>query len=363
MAATSALAAYTILMRDPWGKRRSKRGNMTQLSTSYLFTNQRWDKRLGLYDYNARYYDAGLGRFISSDSIIPDEANPNAFNRFAYNYNNPINYTDPDGHTPQWFDNARNWVSDHQQEIIIIVSAILVTAVLVGVVAGTGGLGAMAIGSTGGLGAMAIGSVVGATMDLGFQVATEYGEDGNIDLRNDIDLASIAVSGVVGGVSAGAGGIISKTIATRTASAAIGRIGANAAASAAIGGSGEAMLQDFRDEPRDWSAVGTTALWSGGLGGAASALDEVAQAAAQQIRNIRAERVHNNTSFFQRRMAEHVYNNRVYDPPSHTGVLEGMATVGGFILGNSTPAIPYLEQTQNAQEQQGHNGGSGSRIR
>ena len=63
---------YRIVQRDPWGKERPYQyGNMQELATSYLFTNQRWDERLGLYDYNARYYDAGLGRFISADSIVP----------------------------------------------------------------------------------------------------------------------------------------------------------------------------------------------------------------------------------------------------------------------------------------------------
>ncbi|MGB1251936.1 MAG: RHS repeat-associated core domain-containing protein [Candidatus Promineifilaceae bacterium] len=100
MAATSALAAYSIVMRDPWGKRRGKKGNMEQLASSHLFTNQRWDERLELYDYNARYYDGAIGRFISADSVIPNEANPQAFNRFAYVYNSPIQLTDPSGHTP-----------------------------------------------------------------------------------------------------------------------------------------------------------------------------------------------------------------------------------------------------------------------
>jgi len=45
-----------------------------------------------------RWYDAQLGRWISADTIVPDPANPQSLNRFAYVYNNPLRYTDPTGH-------------------------------------------------------------------------------------------------------------------------------------------------------------------------------------------------------------------------------------------------------------------------
>ena len=48
---------------------------------------------------NARYYVPSLGRFASADTKIPDPTNPQAFNRFSYTINNPLRYTDPDGHT------------------------------------------------------------------------------------------------------------------------------------------------------------------------------------------------------------------------------------------------------------------------
>jgi hypothetical protein len=39
-----------------------------------------------------------LARFISADTIVPDPANPQALNRYAYVLNNPLRYTDPSGH-------------------------------------------------------------------------------------------------------------------------------------------------------------------------------------------------------------------------------------------------------------------------
>ncbi len=46
-----------------------------------------------------------LNRFISADTIVPDPANPQSFNRYSYVLNNPIRYTDPSGHCAQ-DDNA-----------------------------------------------------------------------------------------------------------------------------------------------------------------------------------------------------------------------------------------------------------------
>jgi RHS repeat-associated protein len=66
--------------------------------TDRLFTGQRWDATIGLYDYNARFYDPQTGTFIQPDSIVPDPGNPIAWNRFAYVYNDPINNVDPSGH-------------------------------------------------------------------------------------------------------------------------------------------------------------------------------------------------------------------------------------------------------------------------
>jgi len=65
---------------------------------SRRFTGQILDAETGLYYYNARYYDPELGRFIQPDDRIPDLSNPQSYNRYSYCLNNPLRYTDPDGH-------------------------------------------------------------------------------------------------------------------------------------------------------------------------------------------------------------------------------------------------------------------------
>jgi len=66
--------------------------------TSLRFTGQREDAAIGLYFYNARYYDPYLGRFISADTVVPNPGNPQSLNRYAYVLGNPLRLVDPSGH-------------------------------------------------------------------------------------------------------------------------------------------------------------------------------------------------------------------------------------------------------------------------
>lgn len=51
-------------------------------------------------DYKARFYSIALGRFTQPDTVIPELTEPQAWNRFAYVFNNPICNNDPSGHCP-----------------------------------------------------------------------------------------------------------------------------------------------------------------------------------------------------------------------------------------------------------------------
>jgi RHS repeat-associated protein len=65
--------------------------------TGRLFQSQR-DVGLGLMHFGARFYHPRLGRFISADTIVPNFADPQNLNRYAFVLNNPLKYTDPSGH-------------------------------------------------------------------------------------------------------------------------------------------------------------------------------------------------------------------------------------------------------------------------
>jgi len=121
-----------------WGENRYTYGTTP---TAYRFTGQREDGTIGLYFYNARYYDPALGRFVQADTLVQGDAksptpylplavsyanpkvleqwnqlqrsrlqpeaqapdtpsvlDPQFLNRYTYARNNPLAYVDPDGH-------------------------------------------------------------------------------------------------------------------------------------------------------------------------------------------------------------------------------------------------------------------------
>jgi RHS repeat-associated protein len=63
------------------------------LTNPFTYTAREYDSDSGLYYYRARYYDAGVGRFLSRDPVSQDE-NPN---HYIYASGNPLNYFDPMG--------------------------------------------------------------------------------------------------------------------------------------------------------------------------------------------------------------------------------------------------------------------------
>lgn len=73
--------------------------------TDYGYTGQRNLADIGLMDYNARFYNPSIKRFISADTLVHSPLNPQTFNRYSYTLNNPMSFTDPSGHRPcddQW---------------------------------------------------------------------------------------------------------------------------------------------------------------------------------------------------------------------------------------------------------------------
>jgi RHS repeat-associated protein len=84
--------------RTKYNTRCETRYSYSTTPTDYNFTGQRQEKKLGLYFYNARWYDPSLGRFIQADTLVPGPGNPVAFDRYAYAFNSPVVFSDPTGH-------------------------------------------------------------------------------------------------------------------------------------------------------------------------------------------------------------------------------------------------------------------------
>jgi hypothetical protein len=53
-------------------------------------------------------YACYLNHFTQPDSIIPDQGNPQSYDRYAYTDNNPVNHTDPSGHEKCASSSANN---------------------------------------------------------------------------------------------------------------------------------------------------------------------------------------------------------------------------------------------------------------
>jgi len=64
------------------------------------YTGKMEDSETGLTYMNARYYDARIGRFISTDPVDFIHSGPAFFNRYVYANNNPYKYVDPTGEFP-----------------------------------------------------------------------------------------------------------------------------------------------------------------------------------------------------------------------------------------------------------------------
>lgn len=85
------------------GNRTTIEGYSGMDSVRQKFTGYEKDEETGLDFAQARYFNSGLGRFMSVDPLGKSEKleDPQTWNRYSYVLNNPLRYTDPDGQAPQ----------------------------------------------------------------------------------------------------------------------------------------------------------------------------------------------------------------------------------------------------------------------
>ncbi|MFA5060642.1 MAG: LamG-like jellyroll fold domain-containing protein [Candidatus Omnitrophota bacterium] len=106
----SAGVLKELIEYEPYGQfsRHERLGTSDEEQAQFYFTGKQLDDETGLYYYGARYYDPKLGRFITADTIVQDPVgNPQTLNRYSYVSNNPVNRTDPDGHS--WKSFWKKW--------------------------------------------------------------------------------------------------------------------------------------------------------------------------------------------------------------------------------------------------------------
>lgn len=168
--------AYTY---DTWGKVLSETdaqgnpltGNLIEYSklNPFRYRGYYYDSETGLYYLQSRYYDPEIGRFLNSDNITDPGAGVLGYNTFLYCANNPVNASDPTGHS--------------------IILACLIGGAIIGAITG-GAIGAsvskiktgkVSVKSVvvGALAGAVIGGAVGAAMGaLGEKIATKIGSKG-----------------------------------------------------------------------------------------------------------------------------------------------------------------------------------------
>ncbi|OAM89678.1 FG-GAP-like repeat-containing protein [Termitidicoccus mucosus] len=85
---------------DPWGGREvlldfhaGQGGKVTRGFTGHEHLDD-----FGLIHMNGRVFDPALGRFLSADPFVGDGGSSQAYNRYSYVDNNPLNATDPSGY-------------------------------------------------------------------------------------------------------------------------------------------------------------------------------------------------------------------------------------------------------------------------
>jgi RHS repeat-associated protein len=169
----NVLARYAY---DPWGKRVAAiNWNYSPTYTPTLnidrgYTMHEHLDEFGLINMNGRVYDPAVAQFLSPDPYIQDAGNWLNYNRYAYCYNNPMRYVDPDGE--------------------FAISAFLLNV------------------------------VVSVVIDYGTQVAFNHqlGLRGKDAWVSHVDFFDIAVSGAIGGITSGFG-------ASLKAGESIGRFG------------------------------------------------------------------------------------------------------------------------------------------
>ena len=94
------IASYAY---DPWGKVLSVTGTNLEIANlnPFRYRSYYYDSDIEMYYLQSRYYDPEVGRFINCDDVryIGATQTELSYNAFAYCENDPVNNSDPTGHS------------------------------------------------------------------------------------------------------------------------------------------------------------------------------------------------------------------------------------------------------------------------
>ena len=180
---------------DAWGNHAVQDANGADIADASHIGNRNpfryrgyyYDTETELYYLQTRYYDPETGRFITIDGIeYLDPETINGLNLYAYCGNNPVMNVDPTG-TWDW---GAFWN-------LIAGIAIVVTAAVISVA--TAGLAAAAFGVAGT--AMASAMMAGAAVGSLALGAASIGSQLIVNGYGNINLGTVAIDSIVGGVT------------------------------------------------------------------------------------------------------------------------------------------------------------------
>jgi RHS repeat-associated protein len=207
---------------DPWGVELSGLGYQYGgiKVNPYLYNGKEAQGHLGvnLYDYGARLYDPAIGRWFVSD---PMAAHPLQIDKspYAYGWNNPIRYIDPDGRivgtliggiigaiggATDAFLNKKDVFSGAVEGA----TAGIITGAIVDITVATGGSGLIVIGA-----AAAGGAIGSATGDIAGQFTQNLRDGDDVkSAASNINYENTGEKAVKGAMTGAAGGAVGAVV-------------------------------------------------------------------------------------------------------------------------------------------------------